>query len=298
MNRAAIDIGTNSVLLLISDEMGTALVDEATICRLGQGLATTGRFHLDGRTRTLDCLKKYKLLCKTHQVREIKIVGTAAFRKATDAKEFVQRVQKETGFSIEIISGEREATLVWKACVADFGENIAVIDVGGGSTEIIPSPNSGISLNIGSVLLFEKGVTTDPITDAEYVAICREIDQHLATLPPFSSKVRRVIATAGSATTLAAVHQKLSVYRHDQVHGTRLKLKEIETMIADFKSKTVAERRKIPGVQKGRADVILVGATILKKCVEKLGGDEITVSDRGVRWGLIYEDFQTARPAT
>jgi len=195
--------------------------------------------------------------------------------------------------TIDIISGEREASLIWKSCVTDFGSDISVIDVGGGSTEIITSPENCVSLNVGSVVLFERYVTTDPISDTEYQTICEEIDQHLSTLSSFPIKAAcRAVATAGSATTLAAVQQKLKTYNHAQVHGAELRLTDIEAMIADFKSKTVAERTQIIGLEPGRADVILVGATLLKKCVEKLGAAKITVSDRGVRWGLLYEAFQ------
>lgn len=290
MKSAVIDIGTNSVLLLVVDRHGSPVIDLATITRIGQGIAATEKFHPEGMRRTLESLRKYKTLCNQEGVANITVVGTAAFRKATNAVRFIDSVRQELGLNVEIISGEREASLIWKSCTQDFGENIVIVDVGGGSTEVVSHPDHPISLPIGSVVLFEKHVTTDPISEEEYQNICDEIDLHTKLLEPFNNVTNAsLVATAGSATTLSAIHKKIAVYNHSQVHGSKLTRKEIEIMIAHFKNKTLAERKKIIGLEPGRADVILIGATILKKCTEHFGAETITVSDRGVRWGLMYE---------
>ncbi|OGQ04338.1 MAG: hypothetical protein A3F82_10295 [Deltaproteobacteria bacterium RIFCSPLOWO2_12_FULL_44_12] len=303
MKIATIDIGTHSVLLLIVEQSSNGkiipLVDEATLTRIGEGMATNYVFLPLGISRTLEVLKKYKKICDEQDVQKIIAVGTAAFRKAANANAFVVKVEKECGFKIEIISGKREAQLTWKAASTDFGTNIVVVDIGGGSTEIIPQENQEVSLPIGSVLLTERYYNSDPISAKDYQNICDAIDEKINKLSPLlisspsrgeESKERVIlIATAGTATTLGAIKKKMKVYKHHEVHGSKITLGEIKTIIADFKSKTIEERKKIPGLEPGRADVILAGSTLLEKIAGHFGFKEITVSDRGVRWGLAYE---------
>lgn len=295
MKIATIDIGTHSVLLLIAeknpDGSVKVLADEATLTRIGEGLGSSDRFGAGGMERTLAVLKKYRALCNQHGAEKILAVGTAAFRKATNAQEFVRRVEKECGISIEIISGEREAALTWKACETDFGGEIMVVDIGGGSTEIIMAAQS-ISLPIGSVVLTEKFCHSDPISENDYQNLCAAIDQQLTSLNFYTPTLLHsytFIATAGTATTLGAIKKKMQVYKHNEIHGLKISLNEVRRILADFKSKTIAERKKIPGLEPGRADVILAGATLLEKIAAHFGFREITVSDRGVRWGLVYE---------
>lgn len=287
MKIAAIDIGTHSVLLLIAEKHsdGTIipLIEEATLTRIGEGMGSTSVFLPAGMQRTLDVLKKYKTICDKHGVEKIVAVGTAAFRKATNAKDFVAHVEKECGIVIKIIPGEREAELTWKAASTDFGKDIVVVDIGGGSTEII-STGSAISIPIGSVLLTEK-------YGQDYDKLCNAIDDKLPFIGHQTSDIehRALVATAGTATTLGAIKNKMKVYQHAEIHGSKISLEEIKTIIADLKSKTVEERKKIPGLEPGRADVILAGSLLLQKITHHFGIEEITISDRGVRWGLIYE---------
>lgn len=309
MKLATIDIGTHSVLLLILKKQASGklnkLADEATLTRIGEGLGTADRFGIAGMERTLAVLKHYRGLCDRHGAVKILAVGTAAFRKAQNAGEFVQRVGKECGIPIEIISGEREAALTWKAASTDFGENIVVVDVGGGSTEIILGEKQeaekqrgrewkAVSLPVGSVILTEKYCHSDPISDADYQKMCTTIENQLSALSArrMTHDAQRLIATAGTATTLGAIRKKMKVYKHDEIHGLKISLAEIRAIIADLRAKTIAERKKIPGLEPGRADVILAGATLVEKTAQHFGFQKITVSDRGVRWGLVYEHFQ------
>lgn len=292
MKIATIDIGTNSVLLLIvekkQDHSLNILADEAIITRIGEGLGQANQFLSSGMERTLNCLKRYRILCDQHRVEKIIAVGTAAFRKAANAKEFVAQVKKECGFEVEVISGKREARLTWKAASTDFGGDIIVVDIGGGSTEIILSEKQLVSLPVGSVFLTENFCHSDPISEDDYQKICNTIEEQLNSLKLKNKNVKQLIATAGTATTLGAIQKKMMVYKHHEIHGLQLSLTEIKKILVELKSKTVAERKKIPGLEPLRADVILAGTLLLQKISEYFGFDVITISDRGVRWGLVY----------
>ncbi|MBI4125411.1 MAG: Ppx/GppA family phosphatase [Deltaproteobacteria bacterium] len=328
MKLAAIDIGTHSVLLLITTvKNGKALplADEATLTRIGEGMGkrdqgprTTDHgpespnvFLTSAMERTLAVLKRYKDICNRLGVEKILAVGTAAFRKAQNAQDFIQRVEKECRIRIKIICPEREAELTWKAASTDFGENILVVDIGGGSTEVMtgpgtPSTSSGqardqglrtVSIPIGSILLTEQYCRSDPISEADDRALGKAIDEQISSLDIQTYRhkhVQTLVATAGTATTLGAIKKRMKVYQHNEIHGSMLSVIELKKIIADFKSKTIAERKKIPGLEPGRADVILAGSLLLQKIAGRFGFEEITISDRGVRWGLTYETFQTA----
>lgn len=298
MKLAAIDIGTHSVLLLIAEKNSSGkidvLADEATLTRIGEGLWLSNHFAAAGMERTLAVLKRYRELCDQHGAEKILVVGTAAFRKAQNAAEFAAQVQKECRLEIEIISGEREAVLTWKAASTDFGEEILVVDIGGGSTEIITT-GSAVSMPIGSIVLTEKYCHSNPISDSDYKKICAAVETHLSSLNAqhMSHDAQRLIATAGTATTLGAIKKQMKTYKHAEIHGMKISLNEVEKIIAELRAKTIFDRKKIPGLEPGRADVILAGATLLKKIAEHFNFQEITVSDRGVRWGLAYELFET-----
>lgn len=297
MKLATIDIGTHSVLLLITAQQAgkiVSLVDEATLTRIGEGMGAANVFSADGMERTLAVLKKYRGICEQEGVGKIIAVGTAAFRKARNANTFIQQVEKECRIRIKIICPEREAELTWKAASTDFGKDIVVVDIGGGSTEVMGGPEQSISLPIGSVLLTERYCRSDPISEEDYRNLAKAIDHQLLSLDIQTYRhkhIQTLAATAGTATTLGAIKLKLKTYRHNQVHGTTLSMDELKNILADFKSKTIALRKKIPGLEPGRADVILAGSLLLQKIMEHLGFKKITVSDRGVRWGLAYEEF-------
>ena len=302
---ATIDIGTNSVLLLIIEQQADnsikVLADVATICRLGQGIGQTGELAPEAMARTLATLKNYRAQCNQHNVSKMMAVGTQALRIASNAKTFLQQVQKELGFEIQVITGEREAELTWRAASTDFGKDIVVVDIGGGSTEIISCDRSlvrsfsrqkleSISLPIGTVVLTEQFCKSDPLTEDEFTQLKNFIDE---TVKNESTRAREyestLVATAGTATTLAAMHQKMAVYHPAQIHGSILPVSDLQKMIEELKTKTLEERKKISGLHPDRADVILSGAVLLEQLAQIFHCSEITISDRGVRWGLVYE---------
>lgn len=305
---ATIDIGTNSVLLLIvrrcPDGTFEELANEAQITRIGEGIGNGNTFLPAAMERTLVVLKRYAELCRQHQAGEIRAVGTAAFRRVTNGQAFIDRVRAECGLEIEVIAGTREAQLSYAAARHDFGDDLLVCDIGGGSTEYIWRPSgkqevTAISLPLGSVALHERYCHSDPIAPSDYeqtrLAILSELMANLGSRHGGGAGLfndRRpttLVALAGTATTLAAMHLQLREYCHWEVHGKVLTRDDVAVLLGALRQRTVAERKQLPGLEPGRADVVLTGALLLCETMDLLGYDRVTISDRGVRWGLVYE---------
>lgn len=310
MFHATIDIGTNSVLLLLGEPQpdGTIRIaeDRAAVTRLGEGLVRHGEISERAASRTLQVLKEYREVCERYGIAVPAAIGTSALREADNAGTFIRRARQELGIEIEVLPAEREAELTYAAAARDFGKEIAVIDIGGGSTELIcqkrdsGGPMDGlflVSLPLGCVVLTEKHLHSDPTTPDELHAM------RMAIHATFESAIEPVhfarpndlnlVATAGTATTVMAMHQKLAAYRGDAVHGQRMRITELRELIALLMEKTVAQRRKLPGLLPERADVILAGSVLLHEAMSFMGYAEVTISDRGLRWGLFYEKYCT-----
>lgn len=291
---ASIDIGTNSVLLLIAEPHDNELISlkqEARISRLGEGVDKNGALSPQAIERTFAVLRDYASICREYRADQIFAVGTAAMRAADNADSFIKQVQENLGISVEIISDRREAELTFKASAASFGKEIVLMDIGGGSTEFV-TDNEMVSLKLGVVSLAEKYLKSDPSSDDEINSVCNHIRNLLLSRIPnqiLTSKKERFVATAGTPTTLASIHARIDPYRPEKVHGLELSMSDIDAVIKDLKTSTLEDRRKIKGLQKGREDVILPGALLLREAMSLLGYDRVTVSDRGVRWGLLYE---------
>jgi exopolyphosphatase/guanosine-5'-triphosphate,3'-diphosphate pyrophosphatase len=313
---ATIDIGTNSCLLLIGEMLPDGRVriiaDEARIPRLGEGISESENLSNAALDRTMAVLEEYQKLCDKHHVTATAAIATEALRRVSNANAFLANVKEKWGIEIEIATAEREAWLTYLACARDFGPDILVCDIGGGSTELIwgkPQPADiksqrglvplyqFISIPLGSVVLTEQFIKSDPITPEEFHEVTTITDQHLIqALHSMSHRhPERMIATAGTATTIAAIEKRMTSYQHEKIHGTVLEMLDIQVIIDELRAKSISERRKISGLQKGREDVILAGAIILDRVMRRLGYDVVTVSDRGLKWGLFYEKF-TPRP--
>ena len=294
---AAIDIGTNSVLLTVAQAGPaglTTLLDRAEITRLGRGVDASGKLSEEGIARTLEVLGGYASELKQLGAERVACVATSAARDAANGQAFLERV-RALGLSPEIIDGDREAGLSFLAARRDFGSeggSLAVLDVGGGSTEVIfgtgATPSFHVSLQVGSVRLFERLVRADPPTHEERLRIRAAVDEALTVVPPPPSSAQ-LIGVAGTLTTLATLAQGLPAYDVDRVHGAELSLADVSTLANRLWSMPLGARRELPGLQPGRADVIGVGALIVETVLYRLRLDRVTVSDRGVRWGLLYE---------
>lgn len=293
MQNAVIDIGTNTMLLLIVDEHGAPLVDICRFARLGHGLDATGQLAGDAIARGLDVCREYRAVLDTHGVAVPIVVGTQALREASNRDAFTVSAHDILCAPVEVISGQREAELAFASVVRTFPElaRFVVVDVGGGSTEIIVGEGgtiaSAASVPIGAVRLAERYLKHDPPTADEARALFRDIDTRIGALD--LPRGVPVVATAGTATTLAALALRLATYDANVVTGYRMNAMAIDAQLARLLTASVAARRAMRGMDAGRADVIAAGVAILSRLVARVEAPEMIIADRGVRWGLAYE---------
>jgi len=308
---ATIDIGTNTTLLLVARaerEGAVTVVDErAEITRLGRGIGTTGELGAAGIAATLDVLRGYAEIARRHGAR-IAAIGTEGLRRASNARAFLEPARAILGVGVDVIDGEREAALTFRAVSASFpglaraDAPLAVVDIGGGSTEIIVARGGQVhlrtSLPIGSVRLTERHVRQDPPAAAELAAVCAEISGALATVAlddALGDGSATLVGVAGTVTSLAAMAQDLASYDPARVHGFQLTRAALDEQIARLSHATQSQREAMPGLDPRRADVILAGTLILRALVDATNAPSVLVSDRGIRWGLLYEQLDLER---
>ncbi|MEO6953642.1 MAG: Ppx/GppA family phosphatase [Polyangia bacterium] len=296
---AAIDCGTNTVLLTIADITDdgavTAVLERAEITRLGEGLAATGSISEAATERTRAVFAEYVALIEAQKCTGTLAVATEALRRAQNGATIVAVIDEElarVGGALEIIAGEREAQLAFGAVRGSFPElegPRTVIDIGGGSTELVVGDHDverAISIPIGSVVLTERWLEHDPPTLEERTALEAAIDEALAAAPAL---VGPVVGIAGTVTTYAAIVLGLCDYDATKVHGMTLQRAALEREVERLGAMRVDDRRRTPGLQPKRADVIYAGGVILCRILAKAGVHDCRVSDRGVRWALLYE---------
>lgn len=296
--RASIDLGTNTCLLLIAecDEKGQVLrtvSDHSTVVRLGESVDKTRELQPQAIERTLACLKKYVQICRDHGIppEAAVCVGTSSSRDARNGKIFYAQVERETGFKFQVLSGDDEAkyTFLGGLLPGMNPECSAVIDIGGGSTEII-TRSGGQSLDIGSVRFTERFLKSNPVTDDEFWACQDAIDREVETMLSWREKNSQLdtwVAVAGTSTTLAAWQLELRKFDAAAIDQVRLTRGDVHRMVEELKWRTHQERAALPGVEKGREDVLLAGALILWRCMETLKIPEARISTRGLRYGVL-----------
>jgi exopolyphosphatase/guanosine-5'-triphosphate,3'-diphosphate pyrophosphatase len=218
-------------------------------------------------------------------------VATSQARDAANGQEFFDRVSKETGFRFQVISGDDEAKYTFLGALLPgmSPERSAVIDIGGGSTELI-GLGGGQSVDVGSVRFTERYLKSDPVTDGEFWACQAEIDRMLSVLAPWRDRLGdgvELVAVAGTATTLAAYHLGLAKFDARAIDQLVMTRGDIHRMVEELKWRSVDERMKLPGMEPGRADVLLAGSLILWRAMELLRFPECRVSTRGLRFGVL-----------
>ncbi|MEZ4316500.1 MAG: Ppx/GppA family phosphatase [Myxococcota bacterium] len=294
--RAAIDLGSNSVLLAVVDDEGAVLHDEARVVGLGKGLGDGGRFAPDRMEAALAAMADYARTAESLGVPadRVRAVATSAARRATDAGAFFQRVAAETGLHIEVISGDEEARLTWAGALSALAVpdgTLMVVDLGGGSTELAVGRGSlewRHSYELGSVRLTESVLGDDVVpATPEHLAALEAHARSVFESPAVPARIDAVIGVAGSVTTLVATALGLTRYDSARVHGSQL----TDAMLAGFQDRLLGldrrQRRAIFAVSPERADYLLAGATILRAALRVAGHDAMWVSDRGLRYGVL-----------
>jgi exopolyphosphatase/guanosine-5'-triphosphate,3'-diphosphate pyrophosphatase len=295
---ASIDIGTNTILLLIAEvEKGILkpILEKETIVRLGEGVQKNGVLLEGAMGRGIQTLTQYLKECEGIGVQRIFAAGTSALREAKNAGDFLGKVEQELNLTIEIISGEEEAQLSFLAVSRDLGnaeKPLLVVDVGGGSTEFVLGKGNQIShwvsLPVGSVRFTEQFLRSDPVEELERERLEKEVTGRLSGIPQ-PQKPFTMVAVGGTATTLASVEQGLEQFDYEKVHSFVLKRENLKKQLDLYGSRTLKERKNIFGLPPARADVILAGGTILYLTMEKLDCPSVLISCHGVRYGLLYK---------
>lgn len=298
MRVAALDLGTNTCLLLVAEQHGasvSALLERATVTRLGAGVDRTRALAPDAVQRTLACLAAYADSLRELRPERVAAVGTSALRDAAGAEDFLRRAEDLLGVRPQVISGAEEARLAFRGSLAGLTvpDAVTVFDVGGGSTELVhrpagaPEPLPAVSLDVGSVRLTERHVTGDPPTRAELARVRAEVRAALDTVP--APREGALVGVAGTVTSLAAVSLGLAPYDGARVHGHTLSRAAVSEVLGRLASLPLSLRREVPGLAPERADVIVAGATLVEEILAWAGMPELVVSDRGVRWGLALD---------
>jgi exopolyphosphatase/guanosine-5'-triphosphate,3'-diphosphate pyrophosphatase len=302
---AVIDIGTNTLLLLVGESQASGrlrvLHDACGFGRLGRGLDRSGVLAEEAIARSLDILREYRAVIDRLEVDAVAAVGTQALREARNSEAFTVPATEILQIPIEIIAGHREAALVYRAVATEFpalaSAPVVVADVGGGSTEVIVAGSGGVtsfdSVPIGSVRLAERHLHGDPPAPGEVQALFADIDRALSGLA-LPAEVR-VVGTAGTATSIAAIAQALRVYERERVHGFTMPVEAVAQQLSRLLSLTLEERRALPGLEPQRADVIAAGVAIFARLLQRVRARDFMISDCGVRWGMAYE--LASRPA-
>jgi exopolyphosphatase/guanosine-5'-triphosphate,3'-diphosphate pyrophosphatase len=305
MRSAAIDVGSNTLRLLIGDIRDNTLCrvyEDRAITGLARRLGDSGRLGEENIEKSIAVLKAFADSVARHGVSRVKAVGTSALREAENSDEFVRRVLRETGIQIEVIQGTREAELTAKGILPGFRgtDGSLIIDIGGGSTEWIlagggETPESPIrsSLFLGVVTLLERFVKADPPSSGEITALIGEIDSQLLPLKQELARrlpsVEDLIGTGGTITTLAALDLGLKKYDHERVHMHSISLKRLCSLKDMLLSLPPDRRRDLDGLEKERADLIIPGILLTIRFMEFLGFGIVTVSDHGLLEGLLKE---------
>ena len=302
---ASIDIGTNTILLLIAEVEGekiTPLFEKETVVGLGKGVQKNGILMTEAMHRGLQTLSQYLERCQAMEVGKIFAVGTSALREAANSEDFLRLVKKKMNLSIEVISPEEEAQFSFLAVAKDLREvndTILVVDVGGGSTEFILGRGNQIgqwiSLPLGSVRFTEQFLHSNPVREEEWETMEKKIRELLVKIP-HSQEPFLTVAVGGTATTLASVEQGLEEFIPKKIHHFVLRKEALRNQLLVYRSKTIDGRRKIPGLPGARADVILAGGAILYLAMEELNCPSVLISSHGIRQGLIYNKLSLSKP--
>lgn len=294
MTVAAIDCGTNTIKLLIGDLPDVA-VRESRMVRLGQGVDQTGRLSDEALARVFAAIDEYAALIAAHDVSRLRFCATSASRDADNAQVFGDGVFARLGVRPEVLSGDEEAALAFAGAIRNLAARpeppVLVVDIGGGSTELIlgdTSPGAAVSMNIGSVRLHERHLHSDPPTAAEVAACVADIDAALDGAPVSPGDAATVVGIAGTVTTVAAGVLDLPAYEREAIDQQVVSVADVHAFVERLVAMPVAERLTLPYLHPGRADVIDAGALILSRVLRRTSVPTMLVSESDILDGIAW----------
>jgi len=307
VRRAVIDIGTNSVKLLVADVDGALVVpvfEESEQTRLGKGFYESHHLQPAAIADTAAAVAQFAGIARVRNSASLRVIATSAARDAQNQAEFLEAIRRASGLDVEIISGQQEADLVYQGVRSDpklAGRRLLILDVGGGSSEFMIGqgelPEFSHSFALGSVRLLEMIHPSDPPAPSE-LERCRgylrkffteQIRQPLATPLADGRDRTTLVGTGGSATILARMEYALDKYSRHEIEGARIPLVSIHGWMQKLWSMPLAERKRITGLPKKRADVILTGMAIYEAVLEEFGFAELRASTRGLRFAAVMQ---------
>jgi exopolyphosphatase/guanosine-5'-triphosphate,3'-diphosphate pyrophosphatase len=305
MRLASIDIGTNTILMLVADveRNGTLSIvtDEHFIARLGKGVDEHGFIQKETFQRVHKILSQLKSIADSHGVQHLAACGTSALRDAANRQEFVNFIREHLSIEMKILSGQEEAELTYLGAVSEYLEDspsgeFAVLDIGGGSTELVTgigsNVSSAVSIDIGSVRLTERILKNNPPENAALENAVKLIQNHLENISPLPPATK-LIGVAGTLTTLAALDLQLKTFDAALINRYVLARETIERIFHELRHLTLDQIKSYPQIHPSRADILLAGILILLETLENVNLPRITVSDRGLRYGILLQAART-----
>jgi exopolyphosphatase/guanosine-5'-triphosphate,3'-diphosphate pyrophosphatase len=297
MRVAAIDLGTNTTRLLVADvnaERVEEISGRTTITRLGEGVDARRRLLPLPIARVRNVLADYRRELESLGAERTLAAATSAVRDAENGEAFLGEIEWSYGFTTRLLTGEEEAELTRRG-VGEAGHDALVVDIGGGSTELIGA-GTRISTELGSVRLTERFLPSDPPTEDELDTLAAATRSVLAEQVPETLTARRAIGVAGTITSLAALDLGLVEYDRDRVHGHRLGDAAVKAQLERLAALPLAERRRVPGLEPDRAPVIVAGAVVLREVMRHFGLASIEASERDILHGIALEAAALPEP--
>jgi exopolyphosphatase/guanosine-5'-triphosphate,3'-diphosphate pyrophosphatase len=301
---AVIDLGSNSARVIIMNSVAGYsyhLEDEIReIVRLREGMTELGLSEA-AMARGIAVLRLFKQFCDSLEVDHIIATATSAVREAANGEQFLKRVKEQTGLSLKILAGDQEAFYGVIGALGAVGlQNGVVVDIGGGSAQVSRIVNhrfyEGQALTLGALALTERFVHSDPITKLELKATEDEIERQLDSVDWLSNERGPIVGLGGTIRTLAKIAAARDKFPLQSINGYQLSLSNLEETIKQFCELPLQQRRRIPGMVRDRADIILSGALVIRAITKRLNQDKLTISENGLREGLFFNEFWSDQP--
>lgn len=299
MKLGAIDIGTNSMRLLVADVQDKKLVSREkyiNTTRIGQGVDENGYITDEAMERNITALYEFSQMCKEKGCEKVRCMGTSALRDAVNRDVFIEKAREKSGIKVEVIAGEKEAELGFRGVLmgASAEGNLLILDIGGGSTEFIFGNNDGIiksvSIDIGALRLTEKfrGFEKDAELYSEMINFIKEKTNDIIEYLR-ECEISTVCGIGGTITSMSAINQKLEVYSMEKVHQSVITAEDADDISEMLRHSTEEDRKSMKGLQPKRADIITAGAVILDTIIKSLDIDRVVVSEYDNLEGLVSE---------